>query len=154
MTSDFEKRITSLENSLRFYKLAFSTLFITGLVVAISSFTNKDNQDVPDKIKAKAFEVVDNNGKVLVNLSSYNGNGSISTLDKEGDYLVDLVSNSSGYGNINLYDGKGKATVQLYNVKGGGGAIAVKNAYGTDALLLSLMTDGAGHISLNSSSGN
>ena len=44
---------------------------------------------MPDKIKAKAFEVVDNNGNVLVNLNSYNGSAFTATLDKEGDYPVD-----------------------------------------------------------------
>jgi hypothetical protein len=129
-------------------------LIIAVISIVFTSFNNKDKKQFADKITAKAFEVVDENGKVLINLSTYNGNGAITTFDKRGNYLVDIVSNTSGFGNINLYDGKGKATVQLYNVQGGGGAIAIKNKSGVDAMKLHLMTSGSGFISLNTPAGN
>ena len=126
MKTDIEKRISALEKSLRFYQLGFFVVIVAAVTLVTLSFSTKNNQ-VPDKITAKAFEVVDNNGKVLVNLSQYNGNGAVTTYDKTGNYLVDIVSNTSGFGNLNIYDGKGNPTLQLYNVKGGGGAIAIKN---------------------------
>lgn len=153
MNNDLETRMNRLEKSLRFYQLGFVTLLLCAITIAMLSFTNKNNQ-VPDKIQAKAFEVVDNNGKVLVNLSQYNGNGAITTYDKFGNYLVDIVSNSSGFGNVNIYDGKGKPILQLYNVKGGGGALAIKNKDGQDAVFLGLMTSGSGHLALKSNTGN
>ena len=152
MNTNLEKRVFQLEKSLRFYQMMFSTVVLAALVIGFMSFTNK-NKQVPEKITAKAFEVVDDNGKVLVNLSTYNGNGAITTFNKDGSYLVDIVSNTSGFANVNLYDGKGKPTMQLYNVKGGGGALAIKNKEGNDAVMLSLMTSGSGHLSLNNSSG-
>src|SRR5215207_1250210 len=129
MKQNLEIRMIRLEKSFRFYQLGFFTLLLCGVTLATLSFSNKNNQ-IPDKLQAKAIEVVDNSGKVLVSLSQYNGNGAITTYDKTGNYLVDVVSNSSGFGNINIYDGKGKPTVQLYNVKGGGGAMSIKNKDG------------------------
>jgi hypothetical protein len=148
MNTHFEQRLSRLENTLRFYQLGFFILIIAVISIVFTSFNNKDKKQFADKITAKAFEVVDENGKVLINLSTYNGNGAITTFDKRGNYLVDIVSNTSGFGNINLYDGKGKATVQLYNVQGGGGAIAIKNKSGVDAMKLHLMTSGSGFISV------
>jgi hypothetical protein len=149
--TNLETRVASLEKSIRFYQFLLSGIVLIALAFTVTSF--KNNQ-VPEKITAKAFEVVDANGKVLVSLSSYNGNGSVTTYDKNGNYLVDILSNTSGFGNINLYDGKGKTTMQLYNVKGGGGALAIKNKDGKDAVMLSLMTSGSGHISMNNAVGN
>src|SRR4030095_2010827 len=153
MSTNLETRITRLEKTLRFYQLAFSGIVLVAIAFLISSFADKNNS-VPDKLVAKAFEVVDENGKVLVNLGTYNGNGAITTYDKAGNYLVDIVSNTSGFGNLNIYDGKGKPTLQLYNVKNGGGALAIKNKDGKDALLLGLMTSGSGHLTLHNSYGN
>ena len=121
--TNLEKRVASLEKSLRFYQFALSGIILIALAITISSFNRQ--QQVPEKLVAKAIEVVDENGKTLVSLSSYNGNGSVTTYDKLGNYLVDIVSNTSGFGNVNIYDGKGKPTVQLYNVKGGGGEYSV-----------------------------
>src|SRR5215213_10689493 len=148
--TNLENRVASLEKSLRLYQFLLMGVVLVALTVTISSF-NKNQ--VPEKIVAKAIEVVDDNGKVLVSLAAYNGNGAITTYDKTGNYLVDIVSNSSGFGNVNIYDGKGKPTLQLYNVKGGGGAMAIKNKDGKDAVMLSLMTSGSGHLSLNNSYG-
>jgi hypothetical protein len=152
MSNNLENRVTSLEKSLRFYQMLLGGVVIITLAFVFSSFNNR--QSVPEKIVAKAFEVVNDDGKVLASISSYNGNGAVTTYDKNGNYLVDVVSNTSGFGNINIYDGKGKPTLQLYNVKGGGGALAIKNKDGKDAVMLSLMTSGSGHLSLNSSSGS
>src|SRR5262245_60801555 len=95
MNSNLETRILKLEKKLRIYQFGFTFIMLACLAFIISSFGNKNSQ-VPDKLTAKAFEVVDNNGKVLVNLSSYNGNGAMTTYDKSGNYLVDIVSNTSG----------------------------------------------------------
>ena len=153
MSTNLETRITRLEKTLRFYQITFSGIVLVAIAFLISSFADKNNA-VPDKLVAKAFEVVDENGKVLVNLATYNGNGAITTFDKTGNYLVDVVSNTSGFGNINIYDGKGKPTLQLYNVKGGGGAMSIKNKDGQNALFLGLMSSGSGHISLNTITGS
>lgn len=153
MNTNLENRVLQLEKYLRFYQMMFSAVIVAALVIGVMSFTGK-KQQVPEKIQAKAFEVVDANGKVLINLSSYNSNGAITTFNKDGNYLVDIVSNTSGFANVNLYDGKGKPTMQLYNVKGGGGALAIKNKDGKDAVMLSLMTSGTGHLSLNNSAGS
>ncbi len=150
MTNDVEKRVASLEKSIRIYQFLTLGIVLTTLVFLISSF---NDQQVPDKIKAKAFEVVDQSGKVLVTLSEFNEGGAITTFNKSGNYLVDIISNKTGFGNVNLYDGKGKPTMQLFNVKDGGGAIVVKNKEGKDALYLGLMSSGSGHISLNNSKG-
>ena len=88
MNTNLETRITRLEKTLRFYQITFSGIVIVVIAFMFLSFSDKNGQ-VPEKLYAKAFEVVDNNGKVLVNLSAYNGNGAITTYDKTGNYLVD-----------------------------------------------------------------
>src|SRR5688572_9510958 len=152
MSTNLETRVASLEKSLKIYRLLFSGAVVIVAGILYTSFNKR--QQVPDKIVAKAFEVVGAKGKALVNLTAYNGNGAISTYDKNGNYLVDIVSNASGSGNLNIYDGKGKPTLQLYNVKGGGGALTLKNKDGQNAVMLSQMTSGAGHLSLNNPEGS
>ncbi|MEN9570364.1 MAG: hypothetical protein RL172_1595, partial [Bacteroidota bacterium] len=154
MKKDIEIRVAQLERSVKMYQLLFTGCLLLATVVLVSSFKEDNNSQVPEKITAKAFEVVDANGKPLVKLSAYNGSGAISTLNAQGQYLVDVIANNTGFGNINVYDGKGKATVQLYNTKGGGGAVSIKNVFGQDAVKLGLMTSGSGHIGVNNSSGN
>ena len=94
MNTNIENRVYKLERSLRFYQVAFSAFMLAALVVVITSFKDDKNQQVPAKLTAKAFEVVDDYGKVLVSLSTYNGNGSVTTFNKDGKYLVDIISNS------------------------------------------------------------
>ena len=64
--TNIEQRVTSLEKSLRMYQFILSGVVLVALAFFVSSYNNK--QQVPEKIQAKAFEVVDGTGKVLVNL--------------------------------------------------------------------------------------
>ena len=60
MSTNLETRITSLEKTLRFYRIIFSGIGIVVIAFLFSSFADKNNS-VPDKITSKAFEVVDDN---------------------------------------------------------------------------------------------
>ena len=90
--TNLEKRVASLEKSLRLYQFLLTAIVLIAVAVTFSAF---NRNQVPEKVVAKAFEVVDNNGKVLVSISQYNGNGAITTYDKLGNYLVDIISNTS-----------------------------------------------------------
>ncbi|HUS02115.1 MAG TPA: hypothetical protein VMY77_10335, partial [Chitinophagaceae bacterium] len=77
MSTTIEARMAKMERSLRIYRSIFllSSLVISFLV--ISSF--KDKQSAPDRLQAKAFEVVDDYGNVLVKVTSYKEAGAVTT---------------------------------------------------------------------------
>ena len=85
-----EQRMLKLENSLRLYRLFFSTAIIV-LIAAVFMSSGKKN-DVPDVIKAKNFQVVDNSGNILLELSQAKGNGQLVTYSPAGQKLCRLFT--------------------------------------------------------------
>ena len=59
-----EQRVIKLEKSLRAYRIFFSSAVIVLVAAVLISSGKKD--DVPDLVKAKAFQVVDDMGNVVL----------------------------------------------------------------------------------------
>jgi hypothetical protein len=125
-TMQNEERINGLENQVRTLKrivYGFGCLLVAGIVVGATSL-----QTVPDVIKAKKFEVLSDDGKAVVVLSSHlldremNAEdsiyyGSVSALNSNGGTLVTLGSNNcNGTGQVATFNGHGRFLVLLgYN---------------------------------------
>ncbi|HYM94780.1 MAG TPA: hypothetical protein VET23_11620, partial [Chitinophagaceae bacterium] len=115
-----EKRLEKLERRVRSYQLTFIGIIIAAGFLIITAFGNKNA--APDLIQAKEFQVVNDQGRVLVSLRS-DGNA----------------------GNINLYDGTGADFINLLSSAAGTGIIVTKNKKGDIACRLTHYNDDAGN---------
>ena len=91
-----ENEITELRNQVRTLKrivYGFGCLLVAGIVVGATSL-----QTVPDVIQAKKFEVVNDEGKVLVELRNQKNQGMLVTRDYAGHTLVEISVNRRGLG--------------------------------------------------------
>jgi hypothetical protein len=121
-----QNEMTELRNQIRTLKrivYGFGCLLVAGVVVGATSL-----QTVPDVIQAKKFEVLSDDGKAVVVLSSHlldremNAEdsiyyGSVSALNSNGGTLVTLGSNNcNGTGQVATFNGHGRFLVLLgYN---------------------------------------
>ena len=118
-----EERINGLETQVRTLKrivYGFGCLLVAGIVVSATSV-----QTVPDVIQAKKFEVVNDEGKVVVDISSeafYGGGGSLTVrngkqLGSDDSYASVMISPFS----IGIHSKKDMIElVALYGHKNGG----------------------------------
>ena len=66
-------------------------MFFTGGLFAIGRDSPAESQQIPSVIKAKAFQVIGNNGQVLVTMSADpNGHGFVGTFNAEGKVLAEM----------------------------------------------------------------
>ena len=142
MTTD--TRIESLESQVRTLKRMLFGVF--GLVVVTALAGCPTSQSVPDVIQAKKFEVVNDDGKVIVELSNLEGggvdNGMLVTRTSEGGRLVALGA-SPGGGVVETQNGKGRTLVTL-GASPSGGVVQTQNGKGQTLVELGATTDGEG----------
>lgn len=115
-------RIASLETQVRTLKRMLFGVF--GLVVAGAVLGATSLQTVPDVIQAKKFEVVNDEGKVLVQLGSLKTNdyelGFITTRNRDGRSLVNVAATEDGNGSVTVKNGKGGLLVGVGSCPSGG----------------------------------
>ena len=129
-----EMRLQKLETTNRRYK---NTLIAMLALFATIFMAFKNPKTAPDVIQAKRFEVVDNNGNVLVSLNQDDGKGLIKTYNTDGKKLVNITYTSNQEGYFALEDGKGQETMRFSSSnEGGGGYIGVYNPLGKRTLTL------------------
>ena len=132
-----EERINGLETQVRTLKrivYGFGCLLVAGIVVGATSL-----QTVPDVIQAKRFEVVNdegkvvvimgasndggwlgifnNDGKIVVGTNAYKNGGLLYVLNKDGGKVAGLRANKDGSGDVLTLNNKGEVTSQLPNPK-------------------------------------
>ena len=142
-----EARLARLEKSLKYYRLFFGTSIIVLIAVAMMSSGKK--ADVPDLIKAKAFEVVDDGGNVLLLLNKERGNGQVATYSTSGKKLVRLFTSDGGAGAINTFDANGNLNFKVTRTTEGGGYMALYNSDVNEVMEAGVTTSNAGYIQLN-----
>ena len=160
-----DTRIESLETQVRTLKRvvygACGLLLVGGLLAATSL------QSVPDVIQAKKFEVVNDEGKVVVVIDSGAYGGSwridnnegkpvaqifsraegvvVAVSSKEGKPVVGINASASG-GVLGVFDKDRKIVVGLY-ADTGGGLLAISNKDGERVALIRAGADGDGVVS-------
>ena len=170
-------RIASLETQVRTLKRMLYGVF--GLVVAGAVLGSTSLQTVPDVIQAKKFEVVNDDGKVLVELDSLlnqgthhgyvrtkssNGGilaemivgkqgGIIRTKNGRNGTLVEIGATTNDEGAIRTLNGKGGTLVSLVTTDLGAGSLLIENGKGGTLVNLGSLTNGSGYISTENGKG-
>ena len=157
--STTEDRIESLENQLRLqqdqvriqqtqvrrqrrWNIALGAVVVVGGLMAATGV-----RSVPDVIQAKKFEVVNDEGKVIVSLQNLQGggvdNGMIETRNSTGGVLAKISAGPDG-GIVETQNGKGGTLVQLGATTNGNGLVQTQNGKGQTLVELGATTDGNG----------
>ena len=140
--------MADLEKSIRLYRIGFLRLILMVSFVMFSSHYDRNSQ-LPDKIRAKSFELVDNNGNVLAEIDQdYNGNGEFYTKTPNGKQLVKLFTSTEGAGAINTFHPNGNVNFKVTNTSNGGGYLAVFNQSESPVVELGVQTNNGGYVRL------
>lgn len=152
-----EQRLDRLERQNRRLRTALSFVVVVLLGGGLLALRSQDS--VPDVLKAKAVQVVDKDGNVLVNLASrtFAGDtwGYIETMTPEAQKLVSIDTTGSfdsvrRVGAINTYHYEGKPLVSIGADFGGDniGTVGGLRTYngGTPMVSLGSTLDGGGYV--------
>jgi len=143
-----EERINVLETQVRTLKrivYGFGCLLVAGVIVSATSM-----QTIPDVIQAKKFEVVNDEGRMVVSLGAPgDGGGGLFISDNKGRPSVMLISDSSMPGLVIFHDGKGAARI---SADADGGNWVIYNKDEKTVASLFTYTDG-GRLSINNKDG-
>ncbi len=150
--NQIEQRLARLEKSLRYYRLFFGTTLIALFAFILMSSGRKT--DVPDLVKAKAFQVVDDDGNVLCLLNKEKGNGSLSTYSGNGTKLIQLFTSVGGAGAINTFAGNGKLNFKVTQITDGGGYMALYNSDQKEVIEAGSIIGNAGYLQVNDHNGD
>jgi len=148
-----EERINVLETQVRTLKrivYGFGCLLVAGVVVSATSV-----QTVPDVIQAKAFEVVNDEGKARARIYLTGGQEELGTMlqmhNKDGLSVIQISTNNQG-GNLEFFNGDGKNSVSL-NTRGAGGSLQISNNDGQRAARLKAGSNGGGELEIRNKDG-
>lgn len=147
MTHSLEQRIVKMEKDLRFYRFTIAGLLVVAFGFIIMSFGPK--KTAPEVIEAKAFHVVDDNGRVLVEINKEDGNGQLSTFSPEGIRLASIFTTSGGAGGLNTFGKDGKLLFKVTNTIDGGGYMALFNGQTVEAAELGVTDAQSGYLKIN-----
>lgn len=145
--NQIELRLIRLEKSLKYYRFFFGTTIIS--LIAFILMSSGQKQVVPDLIKAKAFQVVDDEGNVLLLLNKEKGNGQVSTYSGTGQKLVRLFTSEGGAGAINTFDANGKLNFKVTKITEGGGYMALYNSEENEVMEAGSIIGNAGYLQIN-----
>lgn len=133
-----QNEITELRNQVRTLKrivYGFGCLLVAGIVVGATSM-----QTVPDVIRAKSIQVVNDQGKIVAGLIATPTGGSVAISNNAGEILASFsCTPSGGLFGINNEDGKMQVALgvsryggrlSLHNNKGVTGVLLDSDAYG------------------------
>ena len=148
--STTEDRIESLENQLRDqqsqvrrqrrWNIALGAVVVVGGLMAATGV-----RSVPDVIQAKKFEVVNDEGKVIVLIESVFSRESITDSLQPRTVRVKHLWNSvrpvNGNGSVETQNGKGQTLVELSVTTGGEGAVETQNGKGQTLVKLGATTE-------------
>ena len=147
-----EIRLNLLEKKLRRYQLIFGLFIMAIVTVFITSFSGRN--EVPDIIQAKKFQLVDNNGSILLEMNKESGNGSITTYTPSGKKLVRLFTSTSGCGAINSFNADGDVIFKVTNTTDQGGYLSLFNKETKEIVELGKTELGSGYLQINNKEGN
>ena len=150
-----EARIEVLERRIRLqrrWNIVLGTAVIAGGLSAAARVPT-----APEVIQAKAFEVVNDEGKTVVTLRSSKGSGVIMNHDRVGRRTF-LVSNAEGEGGVfrgqvRTLNADGKSLVRLGATDGGEGVLTTHGAEGRQVVRIGA-ADGSGIVGIRDRHGH
>ena len=126
-----EERINVLETQVRTLKE-----MVDALMAQVS----------PDVIQSKKFEVVNGEGKVIVELSNLIGggadNGMLVTRTSAGKTLVELGATNDGEGKVVTRNSQGQTLVELTANSDGKGMVTTENGNGKTLVIIGTNSNG------------
>jgi hypothetical protein len=126
--STIESRLATVERQLRFNRLV-----IAGLLVALVALVGYGaTKGVPDVIRAKRFEVVNETGTDMADVDSYQGVGLFVVYNKDGDIGAEMdgVGTTDGGGGVYIFNKTGQKVVQAYADAYGMGYVGAFDRHG------------------------
>ncbi len=151
--NQLEQRVQKLEKNLRNYRIIFGIGICAICAVSLMASGTK-NQFVPDKIQAKSFQVVNNNGKVIAELGEDKGNGSLTTYNTSGQKLVDLFTSEGGAGGINTFDDDGDVLFKVTRTSSGGAYMGMFNSDAKEIVEFGVTEGESGYFKVNDKYGD
>jgi hypothetical protein len=142
-----EERLLKLEKNIKMYRFLFATVICGALAFVLMS--NDQKAVVPAKIQAKAIEVVDDYGNVLVSLGKEDENGAITTYTKSGKKLTSFFTSDGGGGGINTFDADGQVNFKVTRTTDGGGYLALFNGDRKEIFEAGSTTANSGYFRVN-----
>lgn len=155
--STLEQRMLKLERRLRMYQIVFAAIIIAGSFFVLTAFNKKTT--APSLIQAKEFQVVDDNGKVLISLKKNVDAGNIKIFDEKGSNIIEMKNSDGGTGVIATKNKKGNLACQLTSYKDdqgiddGSGRILVYNIDGKVVGEMGSSSNASGIFSVKNSDG-
>ncbi len=142
--SSTESRLAAVERQLRFHRAVIAALLVA--LVALVGYGA--TQGVPEEIRARKFVVLNEEGREVVVIDSWELGGWITTYPGKGDYLpsISLAHTDDGGGLLELFNKDGGRGVQLQGMNnvGGGGGVVVANKSGKAVVSALANPDGNG----------
>lgn len=146
MSQQLEDRVMLLEKKLKAYHALFAAFVLFLIVVTLLSF-REDNAS-QDILTVRGLKVVDEQGRVVIELKQAAGVPEINTLSTSGKKTVS-ISSSGGVGNFFTFDSDGDLLFKVTSTKGGGGYMALYNSKLSPVLESGITVNEAGYIYLN-----
>ena len=149
---NIEQRLARVERQNRIFKGIFN---LAGLAVAALIFYGA-TKPIPDVIRAREFQAVNEAGRVVVEMKSWELGGWIKTYSAMGTLYssVLLSHDGSGHGSLSVYDKDGNRKIYLGgNKRGNGGVIFIINEMGAPVVRLRVDEYGNGLVGAYSRKG-
>ncbi len=151
---NIEQRLDRLERQNRRLKGGLGLLLLTVVVGLLLGFAGQEK--VPDVVKAKAFHVVTDDGKVLLKLEDTLGlgiAGTLTAMNGKGQILVRLAATTGGEGAVVTMNGKGQELVSLMATTDGEGMVTTLDGKGQALVRLVATARGEGGVLVHDPSG-
>ena len=146
-----DTRIESLEHQVRTLKRMLFGVF--GLVVVGGLLAATTLQSVPDVLRAKKFEVVNDEVKVVASFYANMGGGMLSVSNKDGEVVSGLGSDEvNGGGVLGINNKDGKIVAGIHADENGGVARVLNNKF-AGVVVISANADGDGVMMTSGSKG-
>ncbi len=124
---NLEEGLEKLQRANRRNSLFIALFVLIALAAAVIQAPAAPNDPVPKVIRAHAFQVVDNEGRVLIDLHGPGSGANITLFNREGRAVIALMG-TQNYGAIATYDGEGEPLVTTGKTADGIGALKVYDA--------------------------
>ena len=150
-----EQRLEALEQQVRgqrrWNRALGAVIVVGGLLAATSS------PSVPEVVQAKKFEVVNDQGKVIVRMNAVKHDGEqygfITTRGRNGQSLVEIGATVKGEGQVKTQNGRGGTLVTLAANAEGNGFIKTQNGEGGTMVAIAATVGGEGVIKTQNGNG-
>jgi hypothetical protein len=137
------ERLTRLERACRWWQIIAGTMVVLFAIVGLMGAVGRQTVDGTDEVRARAFVLVDRDGKPRMDLRvARNDSTHLVLLDREGLPRMSLNILTQGGADIVIRDQQSLPRVALSVVPDGRPGLSMYDAEGTARVSLGLLPDG------------